>query len=158
MGISKQLRRLQRKAIASGITARFMAWHVKYFRAYPKEKGRSDLIEEASELSVENALLVFISFEKSDTSNPVEIVDRTANELLKICATLGLRTIVLNPFAHLFGDLANTQDASKMLNSLYAKLKERNFEVYKLAFGIFYEIELKAEGHRLSRISRIISA
>ncbi|MEM3228235.1 MAG: threonyl-tRNA synthetase editing domain-containing protein [Candidatus Micrarchaeaceae archaeon] len=138
--------------------ARFMAWHVKYFKAYPKERGRSDLIEEANEVSVGNALLVFLSFEKSDTSKPVEIVDRTSDEIIRICTNLGIGTIVLNPFAHLFGDLANAQDASRMLNDLYKKLKDRNFEVHKLAFGIFYEIELKAEGHKLSRISRIISS
>ena len=69
-------------------------------------------------------------------------------------AAIGVRSIVLNPFAHLFGELANPQDAMSMLTMLEKQLLDRNFSVQRLSFGIFYEIELKAKGHKLSRMSR----
>jgi len=134
-----------------------MAWHVDYFKAVPKDEGRSPLLEKGTPLDVGESLLVFTSFEKGDTANRVDIIDKAVIELSKITAQIKVSTIILNPFAHLFGDLAGPTDASAMLNDLYNKLKDRGYTVHKLAFGIFYEIELKAKGHKLARVSRIIT-
>jgi threonyl-tRNA synthetase len=134
-----------------------MAWHVEYFRAKPTEAGRSTLIEEAKPLDCGEALLVFASFEKTDEAKEIDIVDKAVNEIQAIASQLGINTIILNPFAHLFADLAKPQAANEMLNKLYLRLSDRKFTVCKLAFGMFYEIELKAKGHKLARISRIIS-
>lgn len=138
--------------------ARLMAWHVDYFRATPSERGRSAITEEGDAVDVGDALLVFISFEKSDEASESRILDRVYNELSSLASQLKVKTIVLNPFAHLFGELANPQTAAKMTNELYEMLKSRgNFDAHKMSFGLFYEIELKAKGHRLSRVSRIIT-
>ncbi|EQD30253.1 threonyl-tRNA synthetase [mine drainage metagenome] len=136
---------------------RFMAWHVDYFKAIPKDEGRSPLLEKGTPLDVGESLLVFTSFEKGDTANRVDIIDKAVIELSKITAQIKVSTIILNPFAHLFSDLAGPTDASAMLNDLYNKLKDRGYTVHKLAFGIFYEIELKAKGHKLARVSRTIT-
>ncbi len=136
---------------------RFMAWHVEYFKAVPKDEGRSPLLEKGTALDVGESLLVFVSFEKGDMQKRVDIIDRAVAELSKITGQIGVTAIVLNPFAHLFGDLASPSDASVMLNDLYNKLRDRNFTVHKLAFGMFYEIELKAKGHKLARVSRSIT-
>jgi hypothetical protein len=134
-----------------------MCWHVDYFRARPSDSGRSAVVEEGRPLDVGEALLVFASFEKQDESDSARIVGKAAEEIAGIASQLKVRSIVLNPFAHLFGDLASPKAASGMLGELQAKLAAMGFEVNRLAFGIFYEIELKAKGHRLARISRIIS-
>ncbi|MGC8710421.1 MAG: threonyl-tRNA synthetase editing domain-containing protein [Candidatus Micrarchaeia archaeon] len=134
-----------------------MAWHVEYFKAKPTESGRSTLVEDAKPIECGESLLVFASFEKSDESKETDIVDRAVNEIQSIASQLGINAIILNPFAHLFADLAKPQAANEMLNALYARLSDRKFSVCKLAFGMFYEIELKAKGHKLARISRIIS-
>ena len=136
--------------------ARFMAWHVEYFRAEPKGSGRSSLIDEGRPVSSGESILVFISFEKKDAARKIDVVDSIVRELSTMSAAIGVRSIVLNPFAHLFGDLANPQDAMSMLTMLEKQLLDRNFSVQRLAFGIFYEIELKAKGHKLSRMSREI--
>ncbi len=140
----------------SDIFVRFLAWHVEYMKATPTEQGRSTLVEEAEPIRAENALLVFANFEKSDEARQVDIVDRAANEIMSITAQLKVNTIVLNPFAHLFAEPANLEAAKSMLDQLYKWLSDRNFNVQKLAFGMFYELELKAKGHRLSRIARSI--
>lgn len=133
-----------------------MAWHVEYFKAVPKGEGRSPLLEKGTPLDIGESLLVFISFEKGDIEKRVDIIDKAVIEISKIAGQIKVSTIVLNPFAHLFGELASPSDASLMLNDLYGRLKDRGFTVSKLAFGMFYEIELKAKGHRLARISRSI--
>lgn len=137
--------------------ARFMAWHVDYFKAVPSEQGRSPIVEKSESLETGDALLVFISFEKQDTQSESRILDRTYNEISSLATQLKVETIVLNPFAHLFGELAAPADAVRMLDELYEMLKKRGYDTYRLSFGMFYEIELKAKGHRLSRVSRIIA-
>ncbi len=136
---------------------RFLAWHVDYVRAEPTERGRSGLVEDAKPVRAENALLVFASFEKSDESHQSEVTDKAVAEIATLAGQLKITSIVLNPFAHLFAEPSTPQAARDMLAQIYTRLSEKNFEVQRLAFGMFYELELKAKGHRLSRIARSIS-
>ncbi len=135
---------------------RFLAWHVDYVRAVPTEPGRSGLVEEAKAVTAENALLVFVNFEKSDETRQAEVAEKAIAEVASIAAQLKVTRIVLNPFAHLFGDPSTPEAAIDMLERLRLGLVTKNLEVQKLAFGMFYELELKAKGHRLSRIARSI--
>ncbi len=135
---------------------RFLAWHVDYVRAVPTERGRSGLVEEAKPVSEENALLVFANFEKIDESRQDDVVGKATAEIASIAAQLKVTRIVLNPFAHLFGDPSRPEAAIEMLELIRAGLVGKDFEVQRLAFGMFYELELKAKGHRLSRIARSI--
>ena len=135
---------------------RFLAWHVDYVRAEPAERGRSALVEEARPVKAENALLVFASFEKSDESHQPDVVERAAAEIASIAEQLKVRDVVLNPFAHLFAEPSNPEAAVDMLGQIGARLSERSLAVQRLAFGMFYELELKAKGHRYSRMARTI--
>ncbi len=107
-------------------------------------------------MSAENALLV-ASFEKYDESHQTDVTEKAMAEIISIAAQLKVTAIVLNPFAHLFADPSKPEVAIEMLERVRAGLASRNLTVQKLAFGMFYELELKAKGHRLSRIARSIS-
>lgn len=135
---------------------RFMCWHVDYVKAFPKGSGRSDLLERGVPIDAGESLLLFVNFEKKDETQQQETVDAAVYEIQKISAQLGVASIVLNPFAHLFVENASPQESILMLSLLEKKLLDHNFTVKKLSFGIFYELELKAKGHKLSRISRSI--
>ncbi len=134
-----------------------MCWHVENFTATPTEKGRSTLVESPEPVKSDEALLLFVSFEKGDEAKLVDVVDRAVNEVLSIAGQLGVYSVVLNPFAHMFGELSDPHTARQGMEMLYARLKDRNFTVQKLSFGMFYELELKAKGHKLARISRVVS-
>ena len=135
---------------------RFLAWHVDYVRAEPTERGRSSLVEQARPVRAENALLVFASFEKNDESHQADVIDKAAAEIASIASRLKITAIVLNPFAHLFAEPSTPDVAISMLDQLSISLTERDLTVQRLAFGMFYELELKAKGHRLSRIARSV--
>lgn len=135
---------------------RFLAWHVEWFRAVPTEKGRSPIVEDARTVEAENAILVFANFEKSDESRQSEIVAKASSELSSIANNLKVGTIILNPFAHLFAEPSTPDSAVSMLRALEVSLTANGFRVQRLAFGMFYELELKAKGHRFSRIARRI--
>ncbi len=134
-----------------------MCWHVERFRATPAERGRSTLVEHPEPVESGEALLLFVSFEKSDEPKLVDVVDRAVNEIISISGQVGVRAMVLNPYAHMFGELSSPQTAISGMDMLYTRLKDHGFTVQKLSFGMFYELELKAKGHRLARISRTVS-
>ena len=136
---------------------RFLAWHVDRVSAEPAERGRSPIVEEPRSVKAENALLVFANFEKSDEQDPALIVEKATAEIDSIAGQLKVKSVVLNPFAHLFGELASPRAAVDMLTRLDAGLTEKGYAVQRLAVGMFYELELKAKGHRLARIARSIS-
>ena len=136
---------------------RFLAWHVDYVKARPTERGRSPIAEDPRAVDAENALFVFASFERNDEDNPEGVVEKAAAELESIAAQVKVRSVVLNPFAHLFGEPSRPEAAVEMLGRLQSRLADRGFEVQRLAFGMFYELELKAKGHRLARMARSIS-
>lgn len=138
---------------------RFLSFHVDYFRHKVTKKGRSKVIEEISEGNkenqVENALVLFISMEKSDEAK-TEIIEKGINEIEKITKQLKVSTIVIVPFAHLFGQLSSLEYAFESFKKIESQLKLKDYSVLRLPFGWFNELEMKAKGHPLSRISRIV--
>jgi threonyl-tRNA synthetase len=138
---------------------RFLSFHVDYFWYKVTEKGRSKVIEEIlegnKENQVDNALVLFISMEKSDEAK-TEIIEKGIIEIEKITNQLKVSTIVIIPFAHLFGQLSSLEYAFESFKKIESLLKLMDYSVLRLPFGWFNELEMKAKGHPLSRISRII--
>ncbi len=137
---------------------RFLSFHCEYFKYKTTNRSRSKVFEELTDISKENSLdnliLLFISIEKKDESNP-ELLEKTVIEIEKIITQIKVSNIVLLSFAHLFGDLSTPEFSLKILKELEDLLKER-YTVLRPPFGWFNELEIKAKGHPLSRISRRI--
>ena len=138
---------------------RFLSFHVDHFWYKVTKKGRSKVIEEITEENkenrVENALVLFISMEKRDEEDP-NLIEKGVSEIEKITNQLKITNLVILPFAHLFGQLSSLEyafDAFKRIESIF---NSKNYSVLRLPFGWFNELEMKAKGHPLSRISRII--
>ncbi|MFX1456009.1 MAG: threonyl-tRNA synthetase editing domain-containing protein [Promethearchaeota archaeon] len=138
---------------------RFLSFHVDYFRHKVTKKGRSKIIEEISEENkenqVENALVLFVSMEKQDEAKD-DIIKKGINEIEKITKQLKIINVVIVPFAHLFGQLSSLEYAFESFKKIESMLKLKNYTVLRLPFGWFNELEMKAKGHPLSRISRIV--
>jgi len=138
---------------------RFLSFHVDFFKYKVTKKGRSKVIEEITEENrenqAENALVLFISLEKQDETNPGAL-NRRVSEIEKITTQLKILNIVIIPFAHLFGQLSSLEFAFESFKKIESMLKLKNYSVVRLPFGWFNELQMKAKGHPLSRISRII--
>ena len=138
---------------------RFLSFHVDYFQYKVTKKGRSKVIEKITEdnreAQIKNALVLFISTEKRDEENS-EILKKSIIEIEKITNQLKISNIVIVPFAHLFGQLSTIEFSFEFFKKIESKLKMRDYSVLRLPFGWFNELEMKAKGHPLSRISRII--
>lgn len=138
---------------------RFLSFHVDHFWYKVTKKGRSKVIEEITEENkenrVENALVLFISMEKRDEEDP-NLIEKGVSEIEKITNQLKILNLVILPFAHLFGQLSSLEYAFDAFKKIESMLKLKNYSVIRLPFGWFNELEMKAKGHPLSRISRII--
>ena len=140
---------------------RILMLHVDYFTSTASEKGRSNIVEDCNlnsrKAQVDEALLVLASVEKQDETNPKIVSERATDEITKIAHQLKVTTIVLHPFAHLFGQLSNPGTAIEVLKLTEERLIQGGFNVTRTPFGWFNTLELKAKGHPLSRVARIIS-
>lgn len=138
---------------------RFLSFHVDHFWYKITKKGRSKIIEEITEENregrIEEALVLFISMEKRDEEDP-NIIEKGITEIEKITKQLKISNLVILPFAHLFGQLSSLEFAFDAFKNFESILKSKKYSVLRLPFGWFNELEMKAKGHPLSRISRII--
>jgi len=141
---------------------RLLTLHVDYFACTITEKGRSKVFEDLDPNSrttvVNEALLVLASVEKQDEINPEIVSKKATEEISSLAKQLKVDTIVLHPFAHLFAELSKPEVAITVLKLVQEELLERGFRVFRTPFGWFNTLELKAKGHPLSRVARIISA
>lgn len=138
---------------------RFLSFHVDHFWYKVTKKGRSKIIEEITEENregrIEDALVLFISMEKRDEEDP-NMIEKGVSEIEKITSQLKVTNLVILPFAHLFGQLSSLEYAFDSFKKMESILNSKNYSVLRLPFGWFNELEMKAKGHPLSRISRII--
>lgn len=139
---------------------RFLSFHCSYFWYKATKRSRSkifeDLTDKNRESEFENTLVLFISIEKQDEENP-SFIEKAVNEIQKITKQLKISNIVLLSFAHLFGELSSPEFGLKSLKKIEDLLNKRNYLTIRPPFGWFNELELKAKGHPLSRISRTIN-
>ncbi|TKJ26254.1 MAG: hypothetical protein CEE42_05435 [Promethearchaeota archaeon Loki_b31] len=138
---------------------RFLSFHCDYFRFKATKRSRSKIFEELTEENrengFENVIALYISVEKRDEDS-TEFIPKAIKEIEKIANQLKVSNIIVLSFAHLFGELSNPEFGLKALKNLEKKLIENGFNVLRPPFGWFNELELKAKGHPLSRISRKI--
>jgi len=139
---------------------RMLILHVDYFSCTITEKGRSKIIEDPPSKTVEakEALLVLASVEKQDETSPEDVSRKAIEEVAKLGHQLKVNAIILHPFAHLFGEMSKPEVAIKTLKLTEEGLVQRGFKVIRTPFGWFNTLELKAKGHPLSRVARVISS
>lgn len=138
---------------------RFLSFHCNSFGYVTTKKSRSSLIEDLSEQNkegyLENVIVLFISVEKKDESDS-NYLEKALKEIKNISNQLKVKNIVVLSFAHLFAQLSSPRFGLKALKKLEQELKNLNYKVLRPPFGWFNELNIKAKGHPLSRISRKI--
>ncbi|RME45202.1 MAG: hypothetical protein D6791_11305 [Chloroflexi bacterium] len=139
---------------------RLLIWHVEKFVCKITERGRSPIVEEFDDpvTAVENALLLLVSVEKADEADPAGVVRKAVDEIAAHAAQLKVDTVVVHPFAHLFGELSRPRTAVKVLDAVAEGLRAHGLTAIRTPFGWFNELEIKAKGHPLSRLARIITS
>jgi len=133
-------------------------FHVDYFKCEITEKGRSKIVEEYTipATEINEALVILSSVERQDETDPEKIAQNAVKEIANLAEKVKTKNIVLHPFAHLFGELSTPQTAIQVLKMIESQLIQKGFNTIRTPFGWFNTLELKAKGHPLSRVARII--
>ena len=139
---------------------RFLIMHVNSFCCTITTRGRSKVYEEYDDpvTRVDEALVVFASVEQGDERAPDLVAKRASIEIIKLAAQLKVTTIVLHPFAHLFGELSAPQVAIDVLSRTQQELLNAGLRSYRTPFGWFNTLQINAKGHPLSRVARTVTA
>lgn len=137
---------------------RFLAIHVDYFCSTVTEKGRSRLREPFDDPAtrVDEALVVLTSVEKGDEVAPDRVAELATEEISRLAANLKVDTVVLHSFAHLFAELSAPEVAVQVIKAVESGLRARGLTAIRPPFGWFNTLEIRAKGHPLSRVARII--
>jgi threonyl-tRNA synthetase len=139
---------------------RFLIMHVNSFCCTITTKGRSKIYEAYDDpvTRVDEALVVLASVEQGDERAPDLVARRAASEIVKLATQLKVSTVVLHPFAHLFGALSAPQVAIEVLSGTHQELLNANLQSQRTPFGWFNTLQIDAKGHPLSRVARIVTA
>lgn len=103
---------------------------------------------------MEECLTVFTTVEPEDDEDAVE---DAVGEISEIAERLGVRRVLLYPYAHLSTRLAPPDRAVEVLRALTSALEGAGFDVHRSPFGWYKRFELRAKGHPLAEWSRHIT-
>jgi hypothetical protein len=139
---------------------RFLILHVNSFCCTITTKGRSKVYEQYADpvTRVEEALVILASVERGDERAPGLVAQRASLEIVKLATQLKVTTVVLHPFAHLFGELITPEVAIDILSRTQQELTNAGLRSYRTPFGWFNTLQIDAKGHPLSRVARIVTA
>lgn len=137
---------------------RILIFHVDSFSCTATEKGRSRLVEPPGDgtFSLQDGLLVLCSVERLDEPHPERVAEDGAAEVVRLARQLRVGRAMVHPFAHLFAEPADPDMAVLVLDRMATLLRQQGLEVTRTPFGWFYSWDLKAKGHPLSRVARMV--
>ena len=116
-------------------------------------KGAEADVEKGHEERIEECLVVFTAFEKTDESDIPAIVKRYVHETRKIAEQVNTEKIVLYPYAHLSSHLGDPKMAVAVMKQAQQILSE-DFKVSRAPFGWYKSFNISCKGHPLSELSR----
>lgn len=117
---------------------------------------KDKLIDENKEFEASNILVAFTAVERKDEEELEETCRKAVDAIVEVARRIGVKTVIIYPYAHLSTNLSKPQNAVKALETICELLKSRKFKVYKSPFGYYKEFILHCKGHPLAESLRVI--
>jgi len=105
---------------------------------------------------VKDALVAFIAVEEGDEEDEGLIISKAVEEFKVKARRLGVKNLVIYPFAHLSERLCRPERAQLIINRLSEELRLQGFAVEEAPFGWEKAFSLTTKGHPLSESLSII--
>ncbi|UXD22509.1 hypothetical protein IPA_05655 [Ignicoccus pacificus DSM 13166] len=113
-------------------------------------KSAESLDEVPKKGEAENALVLFVTVEPGDK----EVVADAVKEISEHAKRIGVKRIVVYPYAHLSSNLAKPWEALEVLRTMAKMFSDMGFEVLRAPFGWYKRFELSCKGHPLAELSK----
>ena len=117
-----------------------------------------DQAEAAAQTTMDDVLVAFGAVETDDRDAPGYVAAQAAEFIEQTAKTVGVRAIMVYPYAHLSSDLSNPRTASEVLRRIHDILRQKlpEFDVRRAPFGYYKTFEITTKGHPLSELARTI--
>jgi threonyl-tRNA synthetase len=103
---------------------------------------------------VEEAVVLFTSVEREDTP---EVASEMLRQVVEFMGRLGVRRLLIYPYAHLSPDLARPEKALELLRRMETEARTMGIEVYRAPFGWNKRFTLSVKGHPLAEQLRVVT-
>ena len=115
-----------------------------------KETPVAERPADPKEEKLDNVLVCFICYEKSDEGRTDEITKELVENIKIDVSRVGCNSVLLYPYAHLSKNLGSPRKAKGFLNNLRQSLRKEGIEVHKSPFGWYKAFSLSCIGHPLA--------
>ena len=115
-----------------------------------KETPVAERPADPKEEKLDDILVCFICYEKSDEGRTDEITKEFVENIKIDIFRIGCNSVLLYPYAHLSKDLGSPRKAKGFLNNLKQSLRKEGIEVHKSPFGWYKAFSLSCIGHPLA--------
>ena len=116
--------------------------------------AEEDIIKEDE---MQEALTAFCAVEKVDEEDIAGISSKTAADILETAEKLGVKNIMIYPYAHLSSDLSSPAEAVRALKEIEDECRKNGaYTVKRAPFGWYKAFSISCKGHPLSELSRTI--
>jgi threonyl-tRNA synthetase len=106
------------------------------------------------EQQLDDVLVCFICYEKTDEGRTDEITKEFVENIKVDVSRIGCSSVLLYPYAHLSKNLGSPRRAKGFLNNLRQNLQKEGIEVHKSPFGWYKAFNLACIGHPLAEAYR----
>ena len=133
-----------------------LALHVDYIKVKPVEKAfesAEELNDDLKEVSMEEALVVFLASEVGDSE---EVVSAMVKQIQEQMDRINCKNVLVYPYVHLTDNPSNPSLALSLTLKTEEELKKLNYITKRAPFGWYKSFELKVKGHPLSELSKRI--
>src|SRR5436309_1215977 len=130
--------------------------HFEYETLGKAVKEPEPLQELSRRGGLENGLVVFCTVEKPDEAEPEKVAENAASSIEEVLGWLKTHKVMIDPYAHLSGNLASRDPAIRVLKTLEGHLAAKGYGVSRSPFGWYKSFTISAKGHPLSELSRTI--
>jgi threonyl-tRNA synthetase len=103
---------------------------------------------------VEEAVVLFTSVEREDTP---EVASEMLRQVAEFMGRLGVKRLLIYPYAHLSPDLARPEKALELLRRMEIEARSMGIEVYRAPFGWNKRFTLSVKGHPLAEQLRVVT-
>ncbi len=132
---------------------RILQHHAEFIEFQPIEKEIPLAEDVEKKLSrFENIVVLFTCVEDGDNES---VAKKSIEDIKNYLEKLKLNRILIYPYAHLSRNLANPNDALKVIKEMEIYAKKLKIETYRAPFGWSKQYSLKIKGHPLAETAKI---
>lgn len=132
---------------------RILQMHSDWIEYEPIEKEIVQAEEcEKKKYRLENIVVLFVAVEEKDSKT---VGRRAISEIKGFLENIKLNRILIYPFAHLTSNLADPNDALKVIKAMEEEAKKLKIETYRAPFGWTKKFSISIKGHPLAEQLKI---